>query len=133
MGRVCNEQIKEEQPRIEGYKFIEYRLDQLEQNLRKGQEKLEADAKHNNEEIMHLLQQNNQTLLEQNKQLVELHQRQINVEEKVSCINKLREVATKNRTNIHEIERRLEIYKQILFVVGTGAALALITELIRIL
>ena len=122
---MCNEQIKEEQPRIEGYKFIEYRLDQLEQNLRKGQEKLEADAKHNNEEIMHLLQQNNQTLLEQNKQLVELHQRQINVEEKVSCINKLREVATKNRTNIHEIERRLEIYKQILFVVGTGAALAL--------
>ena len=75
---------------------------------------------------MHLLQQNNQTLLEQNKQLVELHQRQINVEEKVSCINRLREVATKNRTNIHEIERRLEVYKQILFVVGTGVAIALI-------
>jgi len=130
---MCNEDNKKEPTRIESYKFIEYRLDQLEQNLRKGQEKLEADAKHNNKEIMHLLQQNNQTLLEQNKQLVELHQRQINVEEKVSCINRLREVATKNRSNIHEIERRLEIYKQILFVVGTGAALALITELIRIL
>ena len=130
---MCNEDNKKELTRTEAYKFIEYRLDQLEQNLRKGQEKLESDAKHNNEEIMHLLQQNNQTLLEQNKQLVELHQRQINVEEKVSCINRLREVATKNRTNIHEIERRLEIYKQILFVVGTGAALSLITELIRIL
>ena len=130
---MCNEDNKKELTSTEAYKFIEYRLDQLEQNLRKGQEKLESDAKHNNEEIMHLLQQNNQTLLEQNKQLVELHQRQINVEEKVSCINKLREVATKNRTNIHEIERRLEVYKQILFVVGTGAALALITELIRIL
>lgn len=130
---MCNEDNKKELTSTEAYKFIEYRLDQLEQNLRKGQEKLESDAKHNNEEIMHLLQQNNQTLLEQNKQLVELHQRQINVEEKVSCINRLREVATKNRTNIHEIERRLEIYKQILFVVGTGAALALITELIRIL
>lgn len=130
---MCNEDNKEEPTGIEAYKFIEYRLDQLEQNLRKGQEKLESDAKHNNEEIMHLLQQNNQTLLEQNKQLVELHQRQINVEEKVQCINRLREVATKNRSNIHEIERRLEIYKQILFVVGTGAALALITELIRIL
>lgn len=131
--RMDNEHNKKELTRTDEYKFIEYRLDQLEQNLRKGQEKLEADAKHNNQEIMQLLQQNNQTLLEQNKQLVELQQRQINVEEKVSCINRLREVATKNRTNIHEIERRLEIYKQILFVVGTGAALALITELIRIL
>lgn len=130
---MCNEDKKKEMTSTEAYKFIEYRLDQLEQNLRKGQEKLESDAKHNNEEIMHLLQQNNQTLLEQNKQLVELHQRQINVEEKVSCITRLREVATKNRSNIHEIERRLEIYKQILFVVGTGVALALITELIRIL
>ena len=123
---MSDEQNKKELTRTEEYKFIEYRLNQLEQNLRKGQEKLEADAKHNNEEIMHLLQQNNQTLLEQNKQLVELHQRQINVEEKVSCINRLREVATKNRTNIHEIERRLEVYKQILFVVGTGVAIALI-------
>ena len=121
-----NEHNKKELTRTDEYKFIEYRLDQLEQNLRKGQEKLEADAKHNNEEIMQLLQQNNQTLLEQNKQLVELQQRQINVEEKVSCINRLREVATKNRTNIHEIERRLEVYKQILFVVGTGVAIALI-------
>lgn len=131
--KMDNEHNKKELTRTNEYKFIEYRLDQLEQNLRKGQEKLEADAKQNNEEIMQLLQQNNQTLLEQNKQLVELQQRQINVEEKVSCINRLREVATKNRSNIHEIERRLEIYKQILFVVGTGAALALITELIRIL
>lgn len=130
---MCNEDNKKELTSTEAYKFIEYRIDQLEQNLRKGQEKLEADAKHNNKEIMQLLQQNNQTLLEQNKQLVELQQRQINVEEKVSCINRLREVSTKNRTNIHEIERRLEIYKQILFVVGTGAALSLITELIRIL
>ena len=124
--KMDNEHNKKELTRTNEYKFIEYRLDQLEQNLRKGQEKLEADAKHNNEEIMQLLQQNNQTLLEQNKQLVELQQRQINVEEKVSCINRLREVATKNRTNIHEIERRLEVYKQILFVVGTGVAIALI-------
>ena len=128
--KMDNEHNKKELTSTETYKFIEYRLDQLEQNLRKGQEKLEADAKHNNKEIMQLLQQNNQTLLEQNKQLVELQQRQINVEEKVSCINRLREVATKNRTNIHEIERRLEIYKQILFVIGTGVAIALIKEFV---
>jgi hypothetical protein len=70
---------------------------------------------------------------EQNKQLIEVIQRQKTVEEKMQCIDKLKEVATKNRTEIHEIERRLEIYKQILFVVGTGVAIALITELIRII
>ena len=55
------------------------------------------------------------------------------VEEKMQCIDKLREVATKNTTEIKDIERRIEIYKQILFVVGTGAAIALITEIITII
>lgn len=124
---MCNEnKERKNKEEINSYKFIEYRLDQLEQNLRRGQEKLEQEAKHNNEELMQLLQQNNQTLLEQNKQIVELNQRQINVEEKVHCINRLREVATKNRTEINEIERRLEVYKQILLVIGTGVAVALI-------
>jgi len=117
----------------EDYKFIDYRLNQLETNLRKGQEKLEQEQQNNYKEIMHLLQVMQEGNNEQNKQLIEVVQRQKTVEEKIGCIDKLREVATKNRTEIHEIERRLEIYKQILFVVGTGVAIALITELIRII
>lgn len=117
----------------EDYKFIDYRLNQLETNLRKGQEKLEQEQQNNYKEIMHLLQVMQEANNEQNKQLIEVIQRQKTVEEKMQCIDKLKEVATKNRTEIHEIERRLEIYKQILFVVGTGVAIALITELIRII
>jgi len=110
----------------EDYKFIDYRLNQLETNLRKGQEKLEQEQQNNYKEIMHLLQVMQEGNNEQNKQLIEVVQRQKTVEEKMQCIDKLREVATKNTTEINEIERRLEVYKQILFVVGTGVAIALI-------
>ena len=117
----------------EDYRFIDYRLNQLEQNLRKGQEKLEQEQQNNYKEIMHLLQVMQEANNEQNKQLIEVVQRQKTVEEKMQCIDKLREVATKNTTEIKDIERRIEIYKQILFVVGTGAAIALITEIITII
>ena len=117
----------------EDYRFIDYRLNQLEQNLRKGQEKLEREQQNNYKEIMHLLQVMQEGNNEQNKQLIEVVQRQKTVEEKMGCIDKLREVATKNTTEIKDIERRIEIYKQILFVVGTGAAIALITEIITII
>lgn len=117
----------------EDYRFIDYRLNQLETNLRKGQEKLEQEQQNNYKEIMHLLQVMQEANNEQNKQLIEVVQRQKTVEEKMACIDKLREVATKNTTEIKDIERRIEIYKQILFVVGTGAAIALITEIITII
>ena len=117
----------------EDYRFIDYRLNQLETNLRKGQEKLEREQQNNYKEIMHLLQVMQEANNEQNKQLIEVVQRQKTVEEKMGCIDKLREVATKNTTEIKDIERRIEIYKQILFVVGTGAAIALITEIITII
>lgn len=117
----------------EDYRFIDYRLNQLEQNLRKGQEKLEQEQNRNYKELMHLLQVMQEGNNEQNKQLIEVIQRQKTVEEKMGCIDKLREVATKNTTEIKDIERRIEIYKQILFVVGTGAAIALITEIITII
>ena len=117
----------------EDNRFIDYRLTQLETNLRKGQEKLEQEQQNNYKEIMHLLQVMQEGNNEQNKQLIEVVQRQKTVEEKMACIDKLREVATKNTTEIKDIERRIEIYKQILFVVGTGAAIALITEIITII
>lgn len=117
----------------EDYRFIDYRLNQLETNLRKGQEKLEQEQQNNYKELIQMLQVMQEANNEQNKQLIEVIQRQKTVEEKMQCIDKLREVATKNTTEIKDIERRIEIYKQILFVVGTGAAIALITEIITII
>ena len=115
------------------YRFIDYRLDQLETNLRKGQEKLEQEQNQNYKELIQMLQVMQEANNEQNKQIIEVIQRQKTVEEKMQCIDKLREVATKNTTEIKDIERRIEIYKQILFVIGTGVAIALLTEILTLI
>ena len=128
---MCNE--NKQKTNADDYRFIDYRLDQLETNLRKGQEKLEQEQNQNYKELIQMLQIMQENNNEQNKQLIEVNQRQITLEEKMKCIDKLREVATKNTTEIKDIERRIEIYKQILFVVGTGAAIALLTEIITII
>ena len=128
---MCNEHKHTED--TQEYRFIDYRLDQLELNLRKGQEKLEQDKQKNYKELLRMLQTMQEANNEQNKQIIEVIQRQKNVEEKLKCVDKLKEVATKNTTEIKEIDRRLDIYKQVLFVVGTGAALALIGEIISII
>lgn len=130
---MCNENKTQPKKIADDYRFFDYRLTQLETNLRKGQEKIEQETAQNYKELiqmLHTMQENNN---EQNKQLIEVNQRQKTVEEKMQCLDKLREVATKNTTEIKDIERRIEIYKQILFVVGTGAAIALITEIITII
>lgn len=125
---MCNENKNKEDVR-----FLSYKLDQLEKNLREGQEKLETAQSTNYNQLISILQQLQEGNNIQNQKLVELTEKQKVVESKVVCIDRLKEVATKHNTEIHELERRLEIYKQVLFVVGTGVAVALVTEVLRIL
>ena len=125
---MCNENKNKEDVR-----FLSYKLDQLEKNLREGQEKLETTQSTNYKQLISILQQLQEGNNIQNQKLIELTEKQKVVEGKVVCIDRLKEVATKHNTEIHELERRLEIYKQVLFVVGTGVAVALVTEVLRIL
>lgn len=126
---MCNENKNKD----EDVRFLSYKLDQLEKNLREGQEKLEKEQSDNYKQLISILQQLQEGNNTQNQKLVELTEKQKVVESKVVCIDRLKEVATKHNTEIHELERRLEIYKQVLFVVGTGVAVALVTEVLRIL
>lgn len=126
---MCNENKNKD----EDVRFLSYKLDQLEKNLREGQEKLEKEQSDNYKQLISILQQLQEGNNIQNQKLVELTEKQKVVESKVVCIDRLKEVATKHNTEIHELERRLEIYKQVLFVVGTGVAVALVTEVLRIL
>lgn len=124
---MCNENKNKEDVR-----FLSYKLDQLEKNLREGQEKLEKEQSDNYKQLISILQQLQEGNNLQNQKLVELTEKQKVVESKVVCIDRLKEVATKHNTEIHELERRLEIYKQVLFVVGTGVAVALVTEVLQV-
>ena len=115
------------------YRFLDYRLDQLELNLRKGQEKLEKEYKESNKTILETLTAMQEGQNEQNRTIVELIQRQKNVEEKMKCIDKLRDVATENTTRVKELERRIDIYKQVLVGVGISAVSALIIGVLKFL
>lgn len=125
---MCNENKNKD----EDVRFLSYKLDQLEKNLREGQEKLEKEQSDNYKQLISILQQLQEGNNLQNQKLVELTEKQKVVESKVVCIDRLKEVATKHNTEIHELERRLEIYKQVLFVVGTGVAVALVTEVLQV-
>ena len=129
---MCNTQNNKTNTK-DDIRFIEYRLDQLENNLREGQQKLDHDHQTSYHELLSILQSIQEGNTMQNQKLVELTEKQKNVEEKIVCIEKLKEVATKHNTEIHQLERRLEIYKQVLFVIGTGVAIALLTEMINII
>jgi CHASE3 domain sensor protein len=128
---MCNEnKEKKVETHDYDYRFFDYRLNKLEQEITKGLKKLEDENTQNSKELMKMLQLVQENNNEQNKTLVKLGQRQESMGEKLRCIDKLRDVATENRTRIKEVERRLEVYKQILFVVGTGVAIALIKAFI---
>jgi len=130
---MCNEKNKQvHKGTKQDYRFLDYRLDQLEINLRRGQEQLEQEQKNNYKELIKMLQLVQEGNNELNKQLVELAQRQKSVEEKLPCIDSLKEVATKHNTEIKELERRMEIYKQILMLVGTGVIISLLSQVIHI-
>ena len=125
---MCNEKAQETH---EEYRFLEYRIDQLEKNITQSIQKNEEQQKNNYTEIMKMLQVMQEGNNKQNEQLISLNQRLNGVEEKLKCIEKLKEVATKNSTRITELERRIDVYKQVLFVIGTGVAVALIVEFVK--
>lgn len=130
---MCNEKNKQgPKGTKQDYRFLDYRLNQLETNLRRGQEQLEQEQKNNYNDLIKILQVLQEGNNEQNKQLVELSQRQKSVEEKLPCIDSLKEVATKHNTEIKELERRMDTYKQILMLVGTGVIISLLSQVIHI-
>ena len=116
----------------EDYRFFDYRLDQLENNLREGQLRIEQEykASHNQVlETLRVMQENNNT---QNRNIIELKEQTKNLEEKVHCIDKLKEVATIHKQRVDNIDRRLEIYKQILFIIGSVAVTSFLTALFEL-
>ena len=128
---MCNEQShKKEQ---EEQRFIDYRLTQLEINLNKSLTKLEQERKQEYNLIQDSLKTLQEGINSQSRTLIELEQKEKALEEKLVCIDKLKEAATKNTTRVHNIERRLDIYKQVLIAVAGGVVIALLTEIIRLI
>lgn len=128
---MCNEKNKTKNR--EEQRFIDYRLTQLEINLNKSLAKLEQERKQEYNLIQDSLKTLQNGINSQSRTLIELEQKEKALEEKLVCIDKLKETATKNTTRVHNIERRLDIYKQVLIAVAGGVVIALLTELIRMI
>lgn len=128
---MCNEKNKTKNR--EEQRFIDYRLTQLEINLNKSLTKLEQERKQDYTLLQDSLKALQEGINSQSRTLIELEQKEKALEEKLVCIDKLKEAATKNTTKVHNIERRLDIYKQVLIAVAGGVVIALLTELIRMI
>ena len=121
---MCTEQkpkSKEEQE-IKDYRFILYRLDQLE-----------VSEKENFKEIMKMLQVMQQGQNEQNKTIIELNQRMYSVEEKIKCIDKLKEAAATRKAEVNNIYRRLDIYKAVLIGISITVIATLLVQILKLI
>lgn len=133
---MCNEPNNDKTPtreEIKDYRFIDYRLNQLEHNLRRGQERLEQEYKEQNKQIMSTLTLMQEGLNQQNSSIVELTQRVHSLEDQSTCVDKLREATVKNTTEIKELERRMDIYKQILVGVIVTLGASILMEFIKLI
>ena len=126
---MCNEK----QADTDQYRFLDYRLDQLENNLKKGQERLENEYKEQNKQIMQTLTMMQESMGQHNTAIVEVTQRITTIEQKAETLDNIRERTTKHNERIKELERRLDIYKQILVALSVTVAGAILVEIIKII
>ena len=103
MDKLTNIEKEVNDESIKDYRFILYRLDQLE-----------SEEKENFRQLMQTLQLMQEGMNEQNKTLTELRERQNTLEEKTSYIKGLVEITTKHETELQNIYHRLNIYKAVL-------------------
>ena len=130
---MCKEKNDKKSSEEYDYRFFDYRLTQLETNLRKGQEKLELDQQSNYKELITMLQVMQEGNNEQTKQIVEISQKQEALAEKMKCIDKLKEAATSHKEQINTLYHRMDIYKQIGFLIGGTAVSAFIMAVFELI
>ncbi len=110
---------------INDYKFIDYRLTQLENKLEKGLSNLEQDHRRNTTEIMKTLQTLQLGQSKTGEAMAKMQQRINTLEQNQHCIEKLKDAANKNITKIEAANHRIDVVQKILFAVGGAAVSAL--------
>lgn len=107
----------------EDVRFLDYRLTQLENKLEKGLDTLEQEQRRYNIEVMKTLQSLQQGQSKTHETIAQLQQRQTHLEEKMKCIDKLKDAASKNTERNKHTNQRIDVIQKILILVG-GAAIS---------
>jgi uncharacterized protein (DUF3084 family) len=128
---MCNEKTKEKDNHYD-YRFIDYRLTQLENNLRKGQEKLEQDQKTNYQELIKMLQTMQESSNNLSQKIIELKERQYALEEKSKRVDQMKETIATHEEKISDHDRRLGIYQTVLIGVTITVVAAVVIFILKI-
>ena len=140
---MCNQNKKPAQPTQQettrennnhtgDYRFLDYRLNQLELKLERGLEQIETEQRRYNIEVMKTLQTLQEGQHKTTENMAKVQQHIGDMEEKLKCIDKLKDVASKNTARITAVNHRVDVVQKILFAVATAAISALFTALISI-
>jgi uncharacterized protein (DUF3084 family) len=128
---MCNEKTKEKDNNYD-YRFIDYRLTQLENNLRKGQEKLEQDQKSNYQELIRMLQTMQESSNNLSQKIIELKERQYALEEKSKRVDQMKETIATHEERISDHDRRLGIYQTVLIGVTITVVAAVVIFILKL-
>lgn len=118
--------------RTNDYRFLDYRLTQLENKLERGLEQIETEQRRYNLEVMQTLQQLQEGQNKTAEGMAKVRQRLDDMDEKIKAIDKLKESANKNTARIDSTNHRIDVVQKILFAVGGAAISALFTAIISI-
>lgn len=114
------------------YRFIDYRLNQLEQKIERGLDNIEQEQRRYNIEVMKTLQTLQEGQNKTTESIAKLRQRLDDMDEQMKCIDKLKEAAHTNTAKIKAANHRIDVIQKILFAVGGAAISALFTAIISI-
>ena len=117
----------------EDYRFLDYRLTQLENKIEKGFTQIEQEQQRYNIEVMRSLQDLHEGQNRTTESMARVRQRLDDMETNIKHIDTLKESANKNTEAIHSAHHRIDVVQKILFAVAGAALSALFTAAFSIL
>lgn len=130
---MCNEKNNKKEDQVNDYRFLDYRLNQLELKLGEGLKKIEEEQKEYNLQVMETLQRLQEGQNKTYETIAQLEQRTLNLEQRITCIDTLKKAANKNTERNKHLNHRVNVIQKILFVVGTAAITGFVTALFSLL
>lgn len=115
------------------YRFLDYRLTQLENQIEKGFDNVEQEQRKYNIEVMRTLQELQEGQNRTTESMARVRQRLDDMDTEIRHIDTLKEAANKNTESIHSAHHRIDVVQKILFAVAGAALSALFTAAFSVL
>lgn len=122
----------QENPEPNDYRFLDYRLTQLENKLERGLDNIEQEQRRYNIEVMKTLQQLQEGQNKTYENMAKVRQRLDDMDEKIKAIDNLKDKTAENTQAVKSVNHRVDVVQKILFAVGGAAIAALFSAIVSI-